>query len=271
VISCSARSTASPDSRAGCGVLELLKVLIETVTRALPAAGSAARQRRLTTMGAELFMLYAQLNEAMLGAEDIVSNLRTYVGRMSRHLEHGDDPYALTAGSWIREVVAHQRITLGRIASTMNRLSTQLNILAPGSVARLAPLLRGKANALDSLLTVMSRGGLPMAEPSPQRITRLQELEYGGGEAFDELDDLRSALERAEVSTLRRWDEPVYREVVRYLEEERPEERVREIRALLEEIRQVLDGTFSLQDVLLKVGDRRFRTEYDGDHFWAGR
>jgi len=69
------------------------------------------------------------------------------------------------------------------------------------------------------------------------------------------------------VSTLQRWDEPVYREVVRYLEHERPEERVREIRALLEEIRQVLDSTFSLQDVLLKVGDRRFRTDYDGYHF----
>jgi hypothetical protein len=249
-------------------VLELLKVLIETVTRALPAAGSAARQRRLHEMGAELFMLYAQLNEAMLCAEDIVSNLRAYVSRMAQHLEHGNDPYALTAGTWIRDVVQQQRFTLGRIGSTMNRLSTQLNILAPGSIARLAPLLRGKANALDSLLTVMSRGGFPMAEPSVEQLARLQQHGHGGAE-FDELDAVRSVLERGAVSTLQRWDEPIYREVVRYLEHERPEERVREIRALLEEIRQVLDSTFSLQDVLLKVGDHRFRTEYDGNRFWG--
>ena len=252
-------------------MLELLKVLIETVTRALPAAGSAARQRRLNEMGAELFMLYAQLNEAMLCAEDIVQKLRAYVSRMAQHLEHGNDPYALTAGTWIRDVVQQQRFTLGRIGSTMNRLSTQLNILAPGSIARLAPLLRSKANALDSLLTVMSRGGFPLAEPSAEQLVRLHE--HGHGDAafdeFDELDALRSVLERGAVSTLQRWDEPVYREVVRYLEHERPEERVREIRALLEEIRQVLDSTFSLQDVLLKVGDRRFRTEYDGNRFWG--
>ncbi|WP_433292067.1 hypothetical protein ACQPZQ_03750 [Pseudonocardia sp. CA-142604] len=247
-------------------MLELLKVLIETVTKALPAAGSAARQRRLNEMGAELFMLYAQLNEAMLCAEDIVQNLRAYVSRMTQHLEHGNDPYALTAGTWIRDVVQQQRFTLGRIGSTMNRLSTQLNILAPGSIARLAPLLRGKANALDSLLTVMSRGGFPMTEPSAEQLARLQELGHDDA-AFDELDAVRSVLERGAVSTLQRWDEPVYREVVRYLAHERPEERVREIRALLEEIRQVLDSTFSLQDVLLKVGDRRFRTDYDGDHF----
>jgi hypothetical protein len=109
-----------------------------------------------------------------------------------------------------------------------------------------------------------------MAELSAEQIARLQELGHGDA-AFDELDAVRSVLERGAVSTLRRWDEPVYREVVRYLEDERPEERVREIRALLEEIRQVLDSTFSLQDVLLKVGDRRFRTEYDGDHFRGGR
>jgi hypothetical protein len=249
-------------------VLELLKVLIETVTRALPAAGSAARQRRLNEMGAELFMLYAQLNEAMLCAEDIVQSLRAYVSRMAQHLEHGNDPYALTAGTWIRDVVQQQRFTLGRIGSTMNRLSTQLNILAPGSIARLAPLLRGKASALDSLLTVMSRGGFPMAEPPAEQLARLQE--HGHDDAsFDELDAVRTVLERGAVSTLQRWDEPVYREVVRYLEHERPEERVREIRILLEEIRQVLDSTFSLQDVLLKVGDRRFRTDYDGDHFWG--
>ncbi|HEY4421564.1 MAG TPA: hypothetical protein VGN22_18710 [Pseudonocardia sp.] len=42
---------------------------------------------------------------------------------------------------------------------------------------------------------------------------------------------------------------------------------MREIGALLEEIRQVLGSTFSLQDVLLEMGDHRFRTECDGDRF----
>jgi len=253
-------------------VLELLKVFIETVTKALPAAGSANRARRLNEMGAELFMLYAQLNEAMLCAEDIIQSLRVYVSRMAQHLEHGNDPYALTAGTWIRQVVQQQRFTLGRIGSTMNRLSTQLNILDPGSIARLAPLLRGKTNALDTLLSVMSRGAFPMAELSREQVTRLQDHGQSYDDAaLDELDAARSVLERGAVSTLRPWDEHVYREVVRYLELERPEERVSEIRTLLEDIRRVLDSTFSLQDVLLRVGDRRFRTEYDSDHLWGVR
>jgi hypothetical protein len=238
-------------------VLELLKVLVETMTRALPAAGAAARNRRLGEMGAELFMLYAQLNEAMLCAEDIVGSLRTYASRMARHLEHGDDPSALTAGDWIRDMVQQQRFTLDRIGSTMSRLSIQLNILAPGSIARLAPLLRAKANALDILLAVMARGGFPMVEPSPRQIALLQDqTAVDDYEEFMRLDAVRSILEN-------RWDEHVYRTVVRYLENERPEERVREIRSLLEEIRQVLDSTFSLQDVLLRVGDRRFRPMFD--------
>lgn len=245
-------------------MLELLKVLIETMTKALPAVGAAARSKRLGDMGAELFMLYAQLNEAMLCAEDIVQSLRVYANRMARHLEHGDDSSALAAGDWIRDMVQQQRFTLDRVGSTMSRLSIQLNILAPGSIARLAPLLRAKANALDILLAVMARGGFPMAEPSPRQIAVLQDpTAVDDYEEFMRLDAVRSVLENGAVSTERRWDEHVYVMVVHYLENERPEERVREIRSLLEEIRQVLDSTFSLQDVLLRVGDRRFRPMFD--------
>jgi hypothetical protein len=52
----------------------------------------AARTGKLNELGAELFLLYAQLNETMRCAEDIVQSLRVYANRMARHLEHGDDP-----------------------------------------------------------------------------------------------------------------------------------------------------------------------------------
>lgn len=236
-------------------MLELLRLLVETVVKAIPATSSYRRTQNLQDLGADLYMLYAQLNEAMLCADDIVESIETYLRRMRGHIEFGNDQYALTAGSWIEFKVQVQRQNMAKIGTTMNRLSPQLNILHPGAVAGLAPLLRGKLNLLDSLLNVMSEGRLSLLEPP-------------SAEVESSKANVRAKIAMSAVSTSEPWDTDVYQRLERYMAETRPRDRISEIRRLLEQIDQVLGENFTLSDILLRVGDERFRQKYDGEYFW---
>jgi len=71
---------------------------IDTDNTSYRRNGADKRRREI---GAELFILYVRLNEAMLTADDIITSLESYTWRTHRHLCSGDDAYALTAGSWI--------------------------------------------------------------------------------------------------------------------------------------------------------------------------
>jgi hypothetical protein len=77
-------------------VIEIVKALVDLLTRAAPALTGARRRQKFTSIGADLFVLYFRLNEVLLTADRIVRSLEVYVQRMTRHLADGGDAYALT-------------------------------------------------------------------------------------------------------------------------------------------------------------------------------
>jgi hypothetical protein len=254
-------------------MLEMLRILADAVSKALPALTKARRENKLRKLGAELFLLYVQINEALICAGRIVSSLEVYIERMSEHRQSGRDGVALNAGEWISFEIEKQTLNLARIGQTMQHLRTPLQIVDATSYAQLEPLIEGKRNALDLLLRVMRRGRLPIGVPSRSDALELIEAyrrsRLPWREGYNELVDvLESKLAERSVSSDSPWGENTYQIVSTYLETRKPRDEIAMIRAALDRLRECLEQNFSIQDVLLEVGDEYFDDRYNGQYFW---
>jgi hypothetical protein len=250
-------------------VLEFIQAILSVVAKAVPAAIGQRRDSRLSEIGAELFLFYIQVNEALVCAEDIVSSLEVYVQRMSEHLATGTDSYALTAGGWITPKIARQCVNLAKIGETMQRWGRPLQIIDGESFAEIAVLLSGKRNALNTLLATMQARELPLSATAEELHALARAAQRAGrDEEHARLDQLDEAIRKDSVSLHSRWDPDVYRVVESYLRDRNPRQQVAQIRSVLEDIRSALEQNFSLTDVLMRVGDERFRVRYGGDYFF---
>ena len=262
------------------GVIELIRACVDAVGKCLPDLLKMRRSNKLGDLGADLFLLYNHLNEAVICAEDIIACIETYVKRMEGHLQSGNDAYALSGGRWVAYKIEAQQHNLAKVGHSMYRWRRHLQVLDPEAFRELVPLLEGKRNALDALLKSMTHGqSLPLG-PS---ISSVQLLTAGSttGDADDQASDSRSwfdqdydrrvrvanEIQRSAVPTGEPWDAEVLMQIKGYLDSD-PRRRLDEIKQMLVQLRGALLANFSIEDVLLKVGDERWDVEYDGDSFW---
>jgi hypothetical protein len=252
-------------------MFEILKILIDTVGKALSPQAIAGyrKKKKLADLGKELFLLYSHLNEVIVTGYDIVSALETYVQRMGRHLSHSDDAYALTAGSWIRFRLVLQRVNLARLGGTLQRLSRELSILDGESYRRLRPLLDGKRNALDTLLTILGGGQLPLVMADEESILqRIDSQKADDHFGMDIREEIGRELRRIVIPTTVQWDGVVYEQVRRYLTDRNPRGQLKQLEEAAKQLHTTLKSSFDISDILLKVSDERYSTRYEGEFFW---
>lgn len=249
-------------------MVELIRTLVEALTQGLPGLRGIRQEKRRRKLGAELFILYVRLNEAMLTADRIVQSLEIYTQRMGRHIEHGNDRYALTAGNWIVGDVQKQIVNLTRISGLMSERGAALQIINPDAYNSLHPLLSGKFNGLRVLLEIMRSGALPLA-PTQEDIARVTD---SLGLARHErqrhmmvlMGELSPQWRETALTTSSEWGPSTHDCVVQYLQERKPREQLTEIRNALEMLRAALEEHFTITDVLLEVGDSRLGTRSGG-------
>jgi len=235
-------------------LLDFLKFFVETATKILPSLVTRRRNQKLHEIGAELLLFYVQVNEALVRAEDIVGSLEVYVSRMKRHIEYGDDAYALTAGSWIGPKIDAQGQSLAKIGQTMRRWGIELQLLDGQMYAQLVRLLDEKAGALGMLLHVMTRRKLTL----DLHAVLERSIESPGFQELIRRRELEQEMMKNAVSTTVEWGSDVYVEIARYLDERQPREQLLQIREALEEIRSAILSNFDVSELLLQVGDERF-------------
>lgn len=245
-------------------MVELIRTLVEALTQGLPGLRGIREEKRRHKLGAELFLLYVRLNEAMLTADHIVQNLETYTRRMGGHIEHGNDRYALTAGNWIVGDVQKQIVNLTRISGLMSQRGAALQIINPDAYNALHPLLSGKFNGLRVLLEIMRSGALPLA-PTQDDIARATASESVPWHNRQHhmmmlMQELSPRWRESALTTSSAWGPSTYDYVVQYLQERKPREQLTEIRDALEMLRAALEEHFTIADVLLEVGDSRMGT-----------
>lgn len=248
-------------------MIEFLQPFVEVLARIVPGISSSRERTRSANLGAELFLLYVQLNEALALAEDIVNSLEVYVDRMSEHVRTGTDPYARTAGEWVSSNVREQIDNLAGIKDRMRKLRWDLQVLEGEANNNLRFLIAYKMSALSVLADAVDRNRFPvlgrpqLADPAsvPPGVELLNDaISLGYYPALArEIADNSVAMDAP-------WDAAVLTVIKRYLEVRDPRRELDDIRTSMELIRAALEANFSVRDILLRAGDPRARNRRKG-------
>lgn len=239
-------------------MIEFLQPLVNVVTSAVPAIVKKKDRDTSARLGAELFLIYVQFNEALVLAEQIVGSLEGYVERMTEHLQTGEDKYALTAGEWIRDKAHQQLRNLTGIRNRLQRWSWTLQVLDGQATNELEFLLDRKSSALQALSRTIDNQLMPL------RTTGLLIDDQGALHASDDrypahslFYELGQELAANSVPMNQPWGPETLSIVKNYLARREPRQQLAEIRASLEKIRTALEANFSISDILLRAGDPR--------------
>jgi hypothetical protein len=243
-------------------MIEFLQPLVDSVSRAVPAMAAKKERDEAARLGAELFLVYVQFNEALVLAEDIVHSLEVYVRRMGEHLRTGQDSSAMTAGDWVGHKLKQQATNLIGIRERMRDWRWHLQVLDGGAANELSFLLEYKVSAITMLAEVVDQGQVPLRtggllidDGGTLRV------EAAPGERQWRLSEhARALFEQMMAGTVRvdrPWDADVLDVVQQYLAVRKPRENLEAIRISLEKIRAALEANFTVSDILLRAGDPR--------------
>lgn len=252
-------------------MIEFLQPLVDIVTSALPSVVQKKERDASAKLGAELFLIYTQFNEALVLGGHIVEELELYIDRMSRNIR--DRPgYFPHAGEWVAEDVRQQLRNLVGIRDRIAHWKWELQVLDGAAINDLQFFLRSKTSALVALNRVIVDD-----ERIPLRTTGVLIDDQGVVRAGDEyVEPSRGDLDRKyrqlydeltdeSASISERWNLEILATVERYLEIRKPREQLDKIRVSLEKIRTALEANFTISDILLRAGDPRGgRTGWDG-------
>jgi regulator of sigma D len=101
----------------------------------------------------------------------------------------------------------------------------------------------------------MDEGNLPTLDLTA-------ELQSLSGMDFENIVELGVQIRRTSISSSKAWDEQIYHRVKDYLSTRNPRQQLDDLKSILNQIREALERNFSLQDILLEIGDKRLDADY---------
>lgn len=228
-------------------MIEFVKLLVDVVLKAVPGMVSKNERDRAARLGADLFLLYVQINDVLVRAELIVTQMERY--------DRATDLELATARGALLQLVPEQISDLREITGRLQALHWELGVLDGESSASLEFLLGMKSSALDQLSYALTLDHLPLGTTTVEvdddgiRWPQVRPAHHARRTVFD---NLRDELGR---------DHPTREDEVRrirtYLERRQPREEMRAIRENLEKLREAIAANFTLQDILIRAGDPR--------------
>ncbi|MFK0108523.1 hypothetical protein [Streptomyces sp. NPDC091217] len=225
-------------------MFEVLRLLIETLTQGLPNFNSFREEKKRRELASNLFVIYIRFNEAMLAGDRIVSLLESLT-------ESEDSWERHFLKEQLRDAVKQQEITLGKLVHLLTLRRNEMWILEPDAYRKINYLVSSKSAHLLSLGVALAHGNLPLDADSG----RLEE----DVRTERRVPSFPNPLSVRIVVDTNGSDRRSIRDVREYIRSGVPQSRIADIRSALESMRAALEAHFSLSDVLLDVGDRRFR------------
>ncbi|MEU0266611.1 hypothetical protein [Nocardioides sp. NPDC006303] len=236
-------------------MIEFVKLIVDVVLKAVPGIVSRSERDKAAYLGADLFLLYVQINDVLVRAEQIVTQMERY--------DRASDIELATARGALLELVTDQISDLRVITERLQGLRWELHVIEGPSVVALDLLLTIKSAALDMLSYAVDHDHLPLGTTSievdeegvrwPGNSPSFRSSQTILHNMFDELGRDNPTRDH-EVRRIRA-----------YLEHRQPREEMRAIRENLETLREAIAANFTIQDILIRAGDprldrrRRFR------------
>jgi hypothetical protein len=252
-------------------MFELAKLLADTVLKAIPLSDILSRRdkAKIRHIGAELFALYASLNEVYVVGSGITEEIQKGCGWMQRKLNEGQPDAELS--TTLPFLLSQQRVSLLKAVRSVNALAVELNIIDGKSYAALVPLIHGKGNAISDLLDSIAWNEPSLKVYDEATLLAGMQESYDGALSssnsessrrpsmmrFGDQFSLTQKARRLSLTGVAHIKASRLPELHAYLEAEKPAERLAELQRILDTFRAALEKNFSVSDILLAVGDRR--------------
>ena len=243
-------------------MLDIIKMILDILSKFInPSEISRVhKEKRVRDLGAELFLLYVNLNEILLSAEQIIERLERYLKYVDDWMAHGHIAYAMSA-SWAhnRKVELDQQLqNIIKLSGNLNRFGPQLQILNADAYSKLQKSFVSKTNILQNLIGLLRHmlheKCLPVL-PSNKLESLLHPIQEGNFEIVPTWQQLFE--ESVSFSDTSAWGPNTYKKIESFLNSGKPRQQLDDIRAALQQLHSTLRENFSIQDILLEVGDRR--------------
>ena len=228
-------------------MIEFVKLIVDVVLRAVPGIVSRNERDKAAYLGADLFLIYVQINDVLVRAEEIVAQMERY--------DRASDLELATARGALLELVPRQISDIRVITERLRELDWELKVLGGQSHLALDFLLGIKSSALDVLSHALTLDQLPLGRTSVEvddegvRWPDIRPTFYARQKVLDNLYD-----ELGQENPTR--DDEV-RRIRAYLQHRKPREEMRAIRENLETLREAIAANFTIQDILIRAGDPR--------------
>jgi hypothetical protein len=218
-------------------MLEAIKVAIELLSKSInPSAISEWRRKeKLQEIGARLFLLYMMLNEVLLTGEDILDELDrkgSLASKEGQGEQEEDEPIRRRR---IRRLLKQQAENFEYVYDQLYLLRPQLVVaIDDESDYSLHRLLGNKFRRLAVVCELIEDDRIP-----PHNL-------LSGFSIVEE-----------SLSCSVPWTAETYAKIEKHVSEGR--KGIEDVRVALGQLRTSLKETFSVQDILLGVGDEKFR------------
>ena len=228
-------------------MIEFVKLIVDVVLKAVPGIVSRNERDKAARLGADLFLLYVQVNDVLVRAEQIITQMERY--------DRASDLELATARGALLQLVPDQISDLRAVTERLQALHWELQVLDGEAYVSLDFLVGIKSSALDQLSYALTLDHLPLGTTTVEVDDdgiRWPEVRPAHHARWTLFDDLREELGR---------DNPTREDEVRrirtYLERRQPREEMRAIRENLENLREAIAANFTIQDILIRAGDPR--------------
>ena len=260
----------------GGEMFEIVKIIAQTMAKSfsVDALLKMRKDRSVNEIGTELFLTYSALNNIVVTGREVVRELESALDWLKRKAESGEPDRELF--THIDFLLQQQKVNILNFIRSLKRMGSDLHVIAPEAFIRLAPLMFGKHNALSTLLNAIADTHTRprLVSLDEKKMLELMEVaeSYARGTDDDNFDRARHIafqIEREHRDTLFGIliDEGVnnlahiparQHDVIKsYLERRQLAQVLDEIESIAKEMRKGIVDNFSLQDILLNVGDSR--------------
>lgn len=227
-------------------MFEMLKWIVELITKLLsvPQFMEMRNKEKLADLGTDLFLMYDSLTRVVAQGHSIVQAMTVAITDYERGVSTHDDVLHL------RDLVSYQESLMDSFSEDLMRFRSYINAISPDSGRRLSRLIDGKSKSLRYL-------GHEILFLEQQQILYLENIITTTPYEDVHAIEVHATTERLDLQEAGFHLTPkIYAALKEHLQTGKQEQTLTALSLASDGLREAIIGTFSLEEILLRVAER---------------